>query len=184
MATTPLNILAVSGSLRQNSSNHSILQYIAGLTPAGTNFTIYEGIDALPHFNPTNDVEDAPAEVARLRQAIAEADAVIICSPEYAFGVPGSLKNALDWTVSSGSFNQKPVTIITASSSGDKAHAALLHIFTALGAVMAPGANLLIPYVRTKVSVDGQVTHKPTQQALAYVLQALLAALAQQGGVL
>ncbi len=148
---------------------------MAGFTPAGTNFTIYDGIDALPHFNPTNDVDEAPLEVARWRNAIAEADGAIICSPEYAFGVPGSLKNALDWTVSSGSFNQKPVAIITASSSGDKAHAALLHIFTALGAIVAPGATLLIPYIRTKVSADGIITQTATQQAIEAVWMALLA---------
>jgi NAD(P)H-dependent FMN reductase len=109
-----------------------------------------------------------------LRAAITAADGIIICTPEYAFGVPGSLKNALDWTVSSGSFNEKPLAVITASSSGQKAHAALLDIFTALGAKVAPAATLLISFVRTKVNDKGAVTDETTRMALADVLGALI----------
>ncbi len=174
MQANTIKILSVSGSLRPNSSNHSILQFIAANAPAGVEFTIYDGIDLLPHFNPALDTEDAPEQLARLRTAIAEANGVIICTPEYAFGVPGSLKNALDWTVSSGSFNTKPVAIITASSGGEKAHAALLNIFTALGARVNADTTLLLSYIRTKVNSTGNVTDEATRNALTNVLQAFL----------
>jgi NAD(P)H-dependent FMN reductase len=144
--------------------------------PNGTTFAIYEGIDTLPHFNPSLDAETAPAAVEHWRKALAAADGVIICTPEYAFGVPGSLKNALDWTVSSGSFNEKPVAIVTASSSGHKAHAALLDIFTALGASVPEDATLLIPFVRTKVNSAGKITDEATGKALYAVTHTLLQA--------
>jgi NAD(P)H-dependent FMN reductase len=174
MQTNTVKILSISGSLRPNSSNHSILQFIAANAPEGIDFATYEGIDLLPHFNPALDTEEAPEQVAGLRAAIAEAKGVIVCTPEYAFGVPGSLKNALDWTVSSGSFNTKPVAIITASSSGEKAHAALLNIFTALGAKVNQDATLLISYIRTKVNAAGTVTDETTRNRLMNVLEALL----------
>jgi len=174
MQINTIKILSISGSLRPNSSNHSILQFIAANAPVGVEFTIHDGIDLLPHFNPALDTEDAPEQVARLRTAIGEANGVIICTPEYAFGVPGSLKNAFDWTVSSGSFNTKPAAIITASSSGEKAHAALLNIFTALGAKVNKDATLLVSYMRTKVNAEGTVTDEATRNALTNALEALL----------
>ena len=174
MPTNTFNLLAICGSLRPNSSNHSIIQFIAANTPDNVALTQFEGIDRLPHFNPALDVDDAPIPVAQMREAIHKADGVIVCTPEYAFGVPGSLKNVLDWTVSSGSFNQKTVSIITASSNGSKAHAALLQIFTALGASFTEDTTLLIPFIRTKVSSGGEITHEATKHALYGVLHTLL----------
>ncbi|HYF68403.1 MAG TPA: NAD(P)H-dependent oxidoreductase [Ohtaekwangia sp.] len=88
-----MKILAIPGSLRANSSSNKVLQVIADMMPPGINFTIYKERGSLPHFD---DAEDAPETVLRFRKAIKESDAVLICTPEYAFGVPGSLKNALD----------------------------------------------------------------------------------------
>jgi len=98
-----------------------------------TSFTdferIYGGLDDLPHFSPDRDGDDPPRSVGRLRELLRTADGVLIGTPEYAFGVPGALKNALDWTVSSGEFDGKPVAAISASplyTGGAKAHASLL----------------------------------------------------------
>src|SRR5687768_689015 len=115
-------ILAVSGSLRENSSTQHILNSLKIWTPHPVEFIVYTGLAELPHFN---DNANPPASVLVWRKQLAEANAVLICTPEYAFGVPGSLKNALDWTVSSGEFIDKPVALITASTAGDKAHASL-----------------------------------------------------------
>lgn len=174
MQANTIKILALCGSLRPNSSNHSIIRYLAATAPAGVECILYEGIESLPHFNPALDVEDAIEAVKQLREAISQADGVLVCTPEYAFGVPGSLKNALDWTVSSGSLNGKPAAIVTASSSGEKAHPALLQIFTALGARVAGGAALLVPYIRTKINNQGELTNEATRQALLGVMEALL----------
>ncbi len=97
------NIIAISGSLRTNSSNSKIIQTIAGLSTE-VDFIISNIIGDLPHFNPDNDKNKTPEIVKTWREQIKKADGVIICTPEYAFGVPGVLKNALDWLVSSGEF--------------------------------------------------------------------------------
>jgi len=167
-------IVAISGSLRAGSSNHIILQYLAGLTPADVDYIIYSGVAQLPHFDPGLDNSDPPETVSSLRQLLAEADGIIICSPEYAFGVPGSLKNLLDWTVGSGSLEGKPLALITASTGGEHTHAALrLILKSALGANVLEDATLLIPFVRSKMDKDGNITDIATKEALHMVFDVL-----------
>jgi chromate reductase, NAD(P)H dehydrogenase (quinone) len=175
-------LLGIPGSLSLQSSNMYILQHVGKyFAGTNTNFTIFNDIGSLPHFNPSLDTEPAPEAVANWRQQLAAADAVLICSPEYAFGVPGSLKNALDWTVSSDSFGRKPVGIITASTRGDKAHASLQLIFTALGAVITDETNLLIQYVRMKVDDKGMVTDTDTEHLLHQLMNHLKEAMEAKG---
>ncbi|HEX8020122.1 NAD(P)H-dependent oxidoreductase, partial [Mucilaginibacter sp.] len=112
------NILAVSGSLRSGSSNHHILRFLSGLTPADINYFIYDRLADIPPFDPGLDHEHPPEAVSELRSFMKNAAGIVICTPEYAFGVPGQLKNMLDWMVSSSSLVDKPVTLITASSVG------------------------------------------------------------------
>jgi NAD(P)H-dependent FMN reductase len=116
----------------------------------------------------------------QMRKLLNAADGVLICTPEYAFGVPGSLKNALDWTVSSGEFYRKPVVAISASPSptgGDKAHASLLLTLMALGANVPEGGKLMIPAVGKKLNSNGEVSDPETRQALSSVLDALTQAI-------
>jgi NAD(P)H-dependent FMN reductase len=175
-----IKILAISGSLRTNSSNTNILRMIASLAPQNTKVILYEGLANLPHFNPVLDDENTSVPVKEFRQLVASANGVIICTPEYAFGVPGSLKNALDWTVSSGEFTNKPLAVITASSGGEKAHAALLQVFTALSSKVAREATLLIPFIRTKLNDKGEVSDPDTIKSIQSVLAALLACIENQ----
>lgn len=170
----PIKILAISGSLRPNSSNGAIINKIASLTPADISFTIYNGLGALPHFNPDLDNASPPPSVTDLRKQLADTDAVLICTPEYAFGVPGSLKNMLDWTVSSCDFVNKPTALITASSVGMHAHASLLLTLGAISAKIADDAELLIPFILTKVNTDGSITDEETLASLKKVLNALI----------
>jgi len=153
-----------------------ILHKLGGMLPANVTYTIYNGIDALPHFNPVLD-NDNPAETFNIfRTAVQQADAVIVCSPEYAFGVPGVLKNALDWTVFAGSFNTKPAAVVTASSVGNNAHASLLLTFKALGAVIPLHCELLVPFVRTKVGEQGEITDSELLKVFEVLIQNLLQA--------
>ena len=175
-----IKILAISGSLRTNSSNTNILRVMASMAPENVEVVLYEGLAGLPHFNPVLDDENSSAPVKEFRHLLSSAHGVIICTPEYAFGVPGSLKNALDWTVSSGEFTNKPVAVITASLAGEKAHAALLQIFTALSSKIAEGAELLIPFIRTKLNEKGEVSDPQTLASLRSVLKAFLAAVEKQ----
>jgi NAD(P)H-dependent FMN reductase len=170
-------ILGISGSLRATSSNNAILKVVASMMPENIDFKIYEGLAGLPHFN---DSEITPPAVENFRQLLKEADGVFICTPEYAFGVPGSLKNALDWTVGTSDFVNKPVALVTASSVGDKAHASLLHTLTALSADIAEGGTLLISFVRSKLNANGEVSDPPTFRALQSVVHALVKAIAEK----
>ena len=148
MAVQTFDLLAISGSLRLNSSNTILLDIIRNMLPSNIKMKTYDGLGSLPHFN---DSADLPASVIHFHKLLEEADVVLICSPEYAFGIPGSLKNALDWTVGTGNLVDKPVSLITASSSGDKAHAALLLTLTALSAKIIYNGTLLIPFIRAKI---------------------------------
>jgi len=168
-----MNILAICGSLRLESSNMTILKTVPQWLPAQVQYHMYDHIGKLPHFDPTLNHEDTPTEVNRFRQLVADADGIIICSPEYAFGIPGSFKNALDWTVSSGEFTDKPVAVITASSSGEKAHEALLTVVNVITGHVPASSALLIPYVRTKVT-NGIITDEKTIIKLQAVLASLL----------
>lgn len=146
--------------------------------PGNVDYIIYDGLAGLPHYDPGLDNDQIPHPVVELRQLLDNADAVIICSPEYAFGVPGSLKNLLDWTVGSGALERKPLALITASTGGQHAHAALLLILkSALGANVLEDATLLIPFVRTKIDSLGNIIDAETENRLKTGLAAFLKAI-------
>lgn len=115
--STPLHILAISGSLRASSSNTALLQAAARLAPAHVRMSLYRGLAELPAFNPDDDGDTPHPAVAALREQLQAADAVLISTPEYAHGVPGALKNLLDWVVGSGELVDKPVALLHASRS-------------------------------------------------------------------
>ncbi len=179
-----MRILAISGSLQPRGTITTLVRATMALAPegAGMEFTLYDGLSDLPHFSPDRDRDgdDPPAPVANLRALLRAADGVLICTPEYAYGMPGSLKNAFDWIVSSGEFVNKPVAAIGASpypTGGERAHASLLLTLTAVNAEIADGGTLTIPLVRTKMDTNGAVTDLTTAQALGSVLDALARAI-------
>jgi len=155
------NIVAISGSTRPDSTNQHLIQAIAGLTTDLFKIVLYEGISTLPHFNP-EQVDHAGELVDHFRQLLKEADGVLICTPEYAHGVPGSLKNAIDWVVGTGEFSHKPVLLITASTDGQYGHKALLETLRVLEAKNIDQLQLLIPFARTRINTDRQITDKQT----------------------
>ena len=168
------NILAISGSLRAGSSNHSILRFIGGLATDNLDYTIYDGLAQLPHYDPGLDNDQPPETVTAFRKIVRQADGIIICTPEYAYGVPGTLKNALDWSVSSGSFVNKPLLLITASTGGQSAHAAMLLILGALSANILKDASLLISFIRSKMDTDDKITDEATAERLNEAFEVLL----------
>jgi chromate reductase, NAD(P)H dehydrogenase (quinone) len=148
------HILAISGSTRQASSNLNLIHASMELYSEKFDFTVFKGIADIPHFNPDLDTDNPPGAVADFRKQIKEADGVLICTPEYAMGVPGTLKNAIDWTVSTTVFSHKPVALITASSSGQKAHQSLLGTLRVIECTIPDSSQLLISFVKTKVKGD------------------------------
>jgi NAD(P)H-dependent FMN reductase len=155
-------ILAICGSTRNQSSSQSILQHMATLFPERLEITIYTGIANLPHFNPDVDDDNTTPGVKDFREQIVKADGVIICTPEYVFSLPGTLKNAIEWTVSTTVFSEKPVALIVASGLGEKAYESLTLIMTTLGARIKEPAKLLIPGARSKINAQGQITDAQT----------------------
>jgi NAD(P)H-dependent FMN reductase len=167
------NILAISGSTREKSTNLNLLHAIADLAADRFALTIFESLAALPHFNPDLDHENPPEKVADFRRMLRQADGIMICTPEYAMGVPGTLKNAIDWTVSSCEFSHKPVALITASTLGEKGHEALLHTLRIIESNMTDKTQLLISHIRTKVNAQGEITDPETKEHVEELVEAL-----------
>jgi NAD(P)H-dependent FMN reductase len=152
-----MKLLAIPGSLRSTSSNAALLRAAGRVAPAGTELVVYEGLGGLPHFSPDLDVDPVPETVAALRAQIGAVDALAISSPEYAHGMPGSLKNALDWLVSAFEPIDKPVLLISASPGGAAhAHAQLLEVLRTMSMrVVDGGAHV---FSRAKLDAEGRVT--------------------------
>lgn len=167
------NVLAICGSTRAASSNLNVIHAIARLAHDRFSVQLYSGLEQLPQFNPDRDTEEAPAEVANLRSQLRAADGVLICTPEYAIGVPGALKNAIDWTVSSMEFSKKPVALVTASLSGEKAHRSLLGTLLIIESRMTQDSQLLISAVRTKVGGDATITDEATREGVDRLIMSL-----------
>ncbi len=158
------------------SNNTEVLRATALVEPAAYDVELYADLGALPHFNPDLDVEGAvpPASVARLRAQVGAADAVLISSPEYAHGVPGSLKNALDWLVSASEMYHKPVGLLTASGASEHAPAALTEILQTMSTRVVPGASRVVPLGGKRIDA-AQILEDPL---LVTVLREALSALA------
>jgi NAD(P)H-dependent FMN reductase len=168
------NVLAICGSTRAASSNLNVIHAIARLAHDRFSVQLYSGLEQLPQFNPDRDTEEAPAEVADLRKQLRAADGVLICTPEYALGVPGALKNAIDWTVSSMEFSKKPVALITASLSGEKAHQSLLGTLLIIESRMTQDSQLLISAVRTKLGRDATINDEATREGVDKLIRSLV----------
>ena len=150
-------ILAIPGSTRKNSVNHLILSFIATSFKDILDVKIFTGVASFPHFNPDISDHDTHPDVLQFREEIMRADGVIVCTPEYVFSLPGSLKNALEWTVSTTAFLNKPAALIVASGLGEKTLESLLLIMTTLGARIGPQSALLIQGARAKIKSHHEI---------------------------
>lgn len=167
-----MNILAISGSLRTASFSTALVQAAVKLSPEGVRVEIYDGIKNLPHFSPDIDGSTPPEAVAEFRARIQAAGGVLICTPEYAYGMPGALKNALDWLVSSGDLYKKPVMAVSASPSaegGSRGLAWLRQTLSALDAVVPEEASFTIPFIKQKLGGD-RVSDAKTAERLRQAL--------------
>jgi chromate reductase, NAD(P)H dehydrogenase (quinone) len=140
-----MRIIAISGSLRAASSNSSLIGAVALLAPPDVDVVVYGGLADLPHFNPDIDLGEPPSPVREFRAQLTSCDAVLISSPEYAHGVPGALKNALDWIVGSGELIDKPVALINVSPSATHAHASLVETISVMSGRVVEEASIRIP---------------------------------------
>jgi chromate reductase, NAD(P)H dehydrogenase (quinone) len=172
--------VAVSGSLRAGSTNGALLRAAAELAAPELDVVLFDGIGALPHFNPDLDGEGAvaAAPVAAWRAALAAARALVLCTPEYAHGMPGVLKNALDWLVGSGELDGKPVLLVTASPGGGAhTHAQLGEVLRTMSARVLDEASLRLQFVRSHLAPDGSVADPAVRAQLRRALDGLVAAI-------
>ena len=156
--TTKKKVLAISGSIRQHSTNHKYIKAIELLAGDAFEVHLFEGLAELPHFNPDMALENVPKQVLAFRELIANADGILICTPEYAHGVPGSLKNAIDWTVTSADLDGKPTLLITASTDGREGHKSLLETLHVIQAGSVKKLQLLISHAQTKINAQHEIT--------------------------
>ncbi|HEY8559254.1 MAG TPA: NADPH-dependent FMN reductase [Pyrinomonadaceae bacterium] len=167
-------ILAIAGSLRARSTNLSIIRQIEALYADRVNVTLYEDLARLPHFNPDLEKGAPIAEVEDFRRRVRAADGVLICTPEYVFSIPGALKNALEWTVGTNDFAEKPVALITASSAGEKTHESLFLVLKTIGANLTETTALLVSGARTKINSAGEISDAATLEAINLLIEAFL----------
>jgi NAD(P)H-dependent FMN reductase len=168
------SILALCGSLAANSLNHNLLEWLAVQSAASLQVTIYDGLGSLPLFNPDLIVSgNIPSAVTQFKDSLRNAAGVIVCTPEYAMGPPGALKNALDWTVATSDFSGKPTLLITAASMGEKSHASLLGTLRIIEARVDEDMQVHIPFAKAKIAPEG-----PRDEATRDVLLAALGKLA------
>jgi chromate reductase len=175
-----MRILGISGSLRRGSHNTSLLRAAALSLPPGVELEVFDGLAELPHYNADIDTQPELEPVARLRQAIAEADGVIISTPEFNGSIPGALKNALDWAsrpFPDNALRGKPVAVVGASTGLFGAIWAQAETRKVLGLAGADVLDSELPVGQAHAAFadDGHLADQDLKQALADLVATLAA---------
>jgi chromate reductase len=174
-----MKVLAISGSLRRDSHNANLLRAATELAPADAEVELWDGLKAVPPYDEDDDVDPAPAAVARLRDAVAAADAVLISTPEYNHSIPGQLKNAIDWLsrpLASNPLRNTPVAVVGASSGVFGAvwsQAELRKVLAATGARVLD-AELPVGQAATRFA-DGRLADDELREQLREIVERLVA---------
>jgi chromate reductase len=166
-------ILALSGSLRAASSNTKLLQAAARVAPEGVRVQLYDRLGELPHFNPDVEETACPEIVTELRELLRASAALLICTPEYAHGMPGTLKNALDWLVGSDATIDKPAGVINASARSHYADASLKEVLRTMGFRLVDGASVTIPLDGRRLTAEEMMADSEIARLLREALSAM-----------
>ncbi len=164
-------ILGICGSASRNSANLLILNIIAELGKSDFELEISDNLTELPHFKTELTEKSVPEKIVGFRNRIANADGIIICTPEYVFSIPSGLKNAIEWCVSTTVFSDKPIGLITASASGIKGHEELKLIMETVQTNFTDETTLLIQGIKGKVDKEGKILDKETENELKKFIQ-------------
>jgi chromate reductase len=183
-----MRILGISGSLRRDSHNTKLLRAAEELLPAEADLVVFEELEAVPPYNEDRDTEDPPVGAMRLREAIADADAVLLATPEYNGSVPGQLKNAVDWASRphrTSALWGKPVAVIGASSGMYGAVWAQADLRKALGVAGARVVDVEIAVGRADERFDdaGRLLDRELRDELRAALETLVAEATPASGV-
>jgi chromate reductase len=179
VTTARVHLLLVSGSTRRRSTNGAALRTALQVLPTGVDAVVHEDLGALPQFNPDDDHDRLPASVVALRAAMAKADAVVFCTPEYAGTLPGTFKNLLDWTVGGGELYGKPVAWVNVAGPGrgTGADATLATVLGYVGARILDASGLRVPVARDAVGSDGLISDDAVRDGLREAVAAIVAEL-------
>jgi chromate reductase len=173
----PLRVLGIAGSLRAGSYNRALLRVAQELAPEGMSIVIFE-LHALPFYNADVEAQGFPEPVVAFKTAIAEADAVLIATPEYNHSFPGLLKNALDWASrppGRSPLDGKPAAIMGASSGAIGTARAQQHlrlVCSYVNMIVLNQPEVLVARAQDKFDASGRLTDEPTRQFLGKFLQA------------
>tara|TARA_R110002049_G_scaffold308819_1_gene514237 strand:- start:39349 stop:39885 length:537 start_codon:yes stop_codon:yes gene_type:complete len=165
------NIIGICGSASQNSTNLSILKLIASSLKFDFNIEIINDLAELPHFKTELTDKNIPEKIVEFRNKIANADGIIICTPEYVFSIPSGLKNMIEWCVSTTVFSDKPTGLITASASGVKGHEQLKLIMETVQTIFTNETTLLIQGIKGKINTENEVLDEKTGTELDKFIQ-------------
>jgi NAD(P)H-dependent FMN reductase len=138
---------------------------------------VFDGLAGLPYFNPDIDTDTPPVSVKALREAVGATNGLLVCSPEYARGVAGVMKNALDWLVSSSEFPDKPVAVINASQRATDADAALRLTLVTMSARLVEDASITLPLLGRNLDAEGIVADPDLSAQLRGALETFAAAI-------
>ena len=174
-----MKIVGLSGSLRAASINSRLLRTAASLAPANIEVSIFKGLGELPLFNPDLEARQ-PASVATFFGAVAEADALLIASPEYAHGVSGTIKNALDWLVGFQPFASKCVAVVNTSPRARHADEALRETLKTMAALIVEPASISIPLLGAGLDESMMLSTPAIATAILRSLRAIQHAVASR----
>jgi chromate reductase, NAD(P)H dehydrogenase (quinone) len=176
-----VNILGISGSLRAGSYNSALLRAARKVAPAGMDIDIYEGLRAIPPYDADLDTEAAPEPVVDLRARVRAADGLLIATPEYNYGPPGVLKNAIDWASrppATSPLKRKPIAIMGAAPGAFgsvRAQLSLRQAFLWTDSVLVGKPELMVFQAGQRFDGDGNLVDPQTRDLLAALLAALAA---------
>lgn len=174
-----MKVLGISGSLRAGSHNTSLLRAAGELLPPGVELELWSELKAVPPYDQDDDVQPAPPPVAALREAVADADAVLFATPEYNSSVPGVLKNALDWVsrpLRTNALRNKPVAVVGASTGAFGAvwsQAELRKVLAAIGARVVEG-EVAVGHAPSRFDESGGLTDDEIRSQLEELLATLV----------
>lgn len=160
-----MKILAISGSARRSSTNTALLMAMKEIAPPGVEVSVFHTLNVLPVFSPDSEGETTPPEVVRFLEQVAACDGIVISSPEYVRGIPGGLKNAIDWMVSRFEVVGKPVALAHASHRGDDMLASLRLVLSTVSDRFLQHLFLRIPLIGKTESEVTTVLRQPEHAA-------------------
>lgn len=162
-----MKILAISGSARALSTNTALLKALETVAPSGIAMKTYAGLGGLPVFSPDLEGDGSPRTVKHFMQCIEDSDGVLISSPEYARGIPGGLKNAIDWLVSGDLIVGKPIALVHASHRGDDMLAALRLVLSTISSRFNAELFLRFPFMKEAPDAIAEAIRQPGNRHLA-----------------